>query len=62
MTDVHRNVLVVQCVLDKKGNCTLLDYPYHCFLHNNPEEHSSHLLRSGSLKSHLDEQICCVLL
>ena len=25
---------------------------YHCLLCNNPEEHSSHLLCSGSLKSH----------
>jgi len=26
---------------------------YHYSLCNNPEDHSSHLLRSGSLKSHI---------
>jgi hypothetical protein len=62
MADAHKNVLVVQFMLDKKGNCALLDYPYHYFLCNNPEEHSSLLLCGGSLKSHLDKQVCCVLL
>jgi len=62
MADVHKNVLVVQYMLDKKGNCALLDYPYHSFLCNNPEEHSPHLLRGGSLKSRLGKQVCCVLL
>jgi hypothetical protein len=62
MADVHKNVLVVQYMLDKKGNCAFLDYPYHSFLHNNPEVHSSHLLRSGSLESCLDKQVCYVLL
>jgi len=50
MAYVHKNVLVVQYMLDKKGNCALLDYPYHNFLCNNPEVHSSHLLHGGSLE------------
>jgi len=62
MADVHKNVLVVQCMLDKKGNCAFLDYPYCYFLRNNPEESSSHLLRGGSLKACLHKQVCCILL
>jgi hypothetical protein len=62
MADVHKNVLVVQYILDKKGNCALLDYPYHNFLRNNPEVHSSHLLCGISLESCLDKQVCYVLL
>jgi len=27
---------------------------YHYLLHNNPEDHSSHLLHGRSLKSHLE--------
>ena len=27
---------------------------YRCLLHNNPEEHNSHLLRGGSLKSRIE--------
>jgi hypothetical protein len=60
MADVHNYVLVVQYMLDKRGNSAFLDYCYYNMLYDNPER-SFHLLHVGSLKSHLDKQVCCVL-
>ena len=38
------------------------NYNYNYYLlHNNPEEHSSHILCGGSLKSCLDKQACVIL-